>query len=123
MRSTMQSLSQRIDTTNVRIMGSILAAHRESGGNLAETLQRLSEVIRNRFDYQQKLRAVTGTGRTSLAVVITLAWGIFAYLFIFQPEYGRNFWVEPSGKTMLVVAFVLEVLGMLWALALLKNDL
>lgn len=123
MRSAMTSLVERVDTTNVRVMASILSVHRESGGNLSETLNRLAEVIRNRFDYERKLRTVTGAGRASVIVVAGLAWCIFGYLFLFRPEYGRALWENPSGRSMLLVAFVLEVIGMLWGAALLRKRL
>jgi tight adherence protein B len=118
----MESMTQRMDTLNVRIMSSILSAHRDSGGHLAETLQRLAQVIRNRFDYQRKLRSITSAGRASLFIVTALAWGIFIYLFAFQPSYGREFFNDPSGRLMLIVAFGLELIGVCWGWALLRQQ-
>lgn len=120
-RAAMDSMVGRVDTINVRIMGSILSVHRENGGNLAETLHRLAEVIRNRFDYHRRLRTVTGAGRVSLFIVIALAVGLLAYLFIGQPDYGKQFFQSSSGRTMLTVAVVLEVVGILWGWMLLKK--
>jgi len=120
-RAAMSSLIQRIDTTNVRVMASILSVHRESGGNLADTLTRLAEVIRNRFDYERKLKTVTGAGRASVIVVAGLAWCIFGYLFLCRPEYGRPLWENPSGRSMLVLAATLECIGMVWGWSLLRK--
>ena len=120
-RAAMDSMVGRVDTMNVRIMGSILSVHRENGGNLAETLHRLAEVIRNRFDYHRRLRTVTGAGRVSLLIVITLAVGLLAYLFLGQPDYGKQFFESSSGRTMLTVAVVLEVIGIIWGWMLLKQ--
>ena len=121
MRAATATLVQRIDTTSVRMMASILSVHRESGGNLSETLHRLADVLRKRFDYERKLRAVTGAGRTSAFVVSGLAWVIFGYLFLFRPEYGRTLWEHPSGKPMLLGAFILEMIGMAWSWSLLRK--
>ncbi len=123
MRAAMATLVDRIDTTSVRMMASILSVHRDSGGNLSETLQRLADVLRKRFDYERKLRAVTGAGRASVIVVSGLAWCIFGYLFLFRPEYGRSLWENPSGKPMLTLAFVLELTGMIWGWSLLRKRL
>ncbi len=123
MRPVMDGLVNRVDTTNVRIMASILSVHRETGGHLADTLTRLAAVIRNRFDYERKLRMVTSVGRASLVVVTGLAWCIFAYLFLFRPEYGNGLWTSSSGHTMLLVALVLELTGMTWGWALLRKSM
>ncbi len=120
-RAAMASLVGRVDTLNVRIMSGILSVHRENGGNLAETLQRLAEVIRKRFDYERRLRMVTGAGRVSLLIVVVLALGLFAYLFIARPEYGSQFFESSSGRNMLIFAGVLEVIGVAWGWLLVKS--
>ncbi len=121
-QATMRGLSDRIGLMDVRIFASTLGVHRESGGSLAETLERLSAVIRDRMAYHRQLRSVTSAGRFSAAVVTMLGPLLFAYLFIFQPEYGQILWNDPLGRSLLVYAVISEVIGVIWVLRLLKSD-
>ncbi len=121
-RAAMGSLAGRIDTLDVRIFGSTIAVHRETGGNLAQTLERLSEVIRKRYEYHQKLRSTTGAGRISVMIIAMLGALIFGYMFLFRPEYGQELWTDATGRKMLIVAFVSEMIGLIWVQMLLRAD-
>lgn len=121
LRSVMQSLAGRIGTIEVRLLSATLAVHRDTGGQLAETLKRMAKVIRARFDYERHLKTATGIGRISALVVVVLAWLLFGYLLIIKPEYGRPLLEQPLGQQMLLAALGLEVLGILWVLALVRS--
>lgn len=121
-RKAMASMAGRVDTLDTRIFGSTVAVHRETGGNLAETLERLAEVIRKRFEYHQKLRSTTGAGRISVMIIALLGVLVFGYMFLFRPDYGSELWEDPTGRMMLLVAFVSEVIGLIWVQFLLRAD-
>ena len=106
----------------VRIFSSAISVHRDAGGNIAETLERLARVIRDRRNYHRQMRAVTGAGRISVLVIAALGPLLFAYLFLFQPEYGQGLWEDSVGRGMLMLAVVLQVVGLFWVSRLLKSD-
>ncbi len=118
----MSSLAKRMDMFDTKIFASTLAIHREMGGNLSQTLERLSDVIRERAEYRGHLKSVTGAGRFSIGVISILGPILFVYLFVIQPEYGQEMWADPIGKWMLIAAIILQVLGLLWVSRLLKAE-
>ncbi|MFO0869572.1 MAG: type II secretion system F family protein [Pirellulales bacterium] len=120
--ASMRALSQRVDQLDTRIFATTLSVHREAGGNLPLTLERLAEVIRDRMSYQRQLRSVTAAGRYSALLIATIGPLLFAYFFLLQPEYGSKLTGDPIGRYLLVAAIVSEVLGLAWIMRLLRSD-
>ncbi len=121
LRETTQSLASRIGTVDAKMFAKMLSVHRDTGGHLTTTLQRLARVIRSRFEYERHLQSTTGMGRMSVIVVVSLAWIIFGYVAVMKPDYGRVLWEDPTGHKMLLTAFVLEVIGVVWAMSLMRS--
>ncbi len=120
--ATVQSLGDRIGQSDVKIFSSTLAIHRDGGGNLAEALERLASLIRDRLDYRRQMSSVTSGGRFSVLVILVLAPLLFGYLFLIRPEYGMGLWQDPIGRWMLLTSIVGQVLGMFWVSQILKSD-
>lgn len=118
----MRSLSERVGSFDMQVFASTVAIHRQAGGNLSETLDRLAAVIRERMNYRRQMKSITGAGRISAMVISCMAPIIFLYLFFFQPQYGRGLWDDPLGKVMVVVAFVSQLVGVLWVKYILKSE-
>ena len=92
------------------------------GGNLATTLERLAAVIRDRVNYRRQLKAVTGASRVSVYVIAGLGPLLFAWLFVFNPEYGMGLWNDSTGRVMLLYAIISEIVGLAVVGWLLKAD-
>jgi len=118
----MRAFSRRAGLMDVRIFANALAVHRESGGDLPTTLERLAEVIRDRMAYQRQLKSVTAAGRFSAAMIAVAGPLLFVYLFLIQPEYGGKLTGDQVGRGMLAVAIVCEVLGLAWIFRIMKTD-
>jgi tight adherence protein B len=118
----MKSLSQRVPLMDVRIFCNALAVHRQAGGNLPITLERLSEVIRDRMAYHRQLKSVTAGGRFSAMLISILGPILFVYLFVFQPQYGGKLLEDPMGQTMLMIAILCQIVGFVWVTWLIKKD-
>ena len=118
----MRSLTRRADQMDVRILGTTLTVHREAGGNLPVTLERLSEVIRDRIAYHRQLKSVTAAGRFSALMIAAVGPLLFGYMFFVQPEYGGKLLADSTGRLLLAAAVVSEVIGTVWILRLIKND-
>ncbi len=96
--------------------------HRQTGGNLALTLERMSGVIRDRLNYVRQMKASTGAGRIS-AFLIALAGPImFLLMFTLQYDHLKIMFEQPLGQSLLAAAIVLELIGVVWVLNLLKTD-
>ncbi len=111
LRDALQNLAARIPLQDVRIFVTALQIQRESGGNLAEILDNLSYVIRERFKLQRQIRVYTAESRVSL-YILTIAPPVVALLFAFgNPEYIRPLIDDPLGQKMVATGVILQVIG------------
>lgn len=121
--AAMQNLTRRLRVTELRMLATTLTVHRQTGGNLPVALERIAGVVRDRLNYRRQMRASTGAGRTSAMLIAVLSPLLYAVMFLWQPEHVGVLLDNNLGQAMLVAALVLEVLGIVWVLALLQSDL
>ena len=89
LREALNNLARRIPLSDVRIFVALLQIQQDSGGNLAEMLNNLSQVIRERFKLLRQVRVYTAEGRLSM-IVLTALPPVAALLFLLtNPEYLR----------------------------------
>lgn len=110
---SMRGLADRIDLMDVRIFVTLMIIQREVGGNLAESLANLSSLIRARFKFRRQLRVYTAQGRLTGYLLAALPIVLAAALYAIAPDHMSVLFVEPLGRTMLLVAVVLQILGFL----------
>ena len=122
LRATMNSFAKRVGSLDAKLFATTLSVHRDTGGELSGTLERMASVIRSRFEYDRHMQATTGMGRMSVMIVVALAWLIFGYMAIMKPEYAADLWESPTGNQMLMAALIFEVVGLAWVFGLMKSD-
>ena len=111
LRESLLALADRIELVDMRMFVTSVLIQRESGGNLAENLDNLAEIIRERFKFQRDLRTATAHGRLSgmvLAGAPVLA-GVGMYML--NPEYTALLWTEELGRWMLGGAVLMQITG------------
>ena len=118
----MRCFGQRVRLPDAKIFTAAVAVHREAGGNLARTLERMAHVIRDRMTYRRQLRAVTAAGRFSATMVSLAGPLLFAYMFVFQHDYVNRLLVDPLGKSLLALAVILEIVGLVWVIRMQQSD-
>jgi tight adherence protein B len=118
--AVMRSLSSRLKIYEVRIFATTLIVHRQMGGNVVAVLERLAQVVRERINYRRQLRATTAAGRMSAGLVGLVTPSVFLYFFFFRPEYVTTMLNSPLGQSMLITTVVLEVVGLVWMVRILK---
>jgi tight adherence protein B len=107
------ALADRMAILDVRIFVTAIMIQRDSGGNLAEILDNLAYVIRERFKFRRQLRVHTAHGKMTgyvLAVAPIVA-GMGMYML--NPDYMGVLFTEPGGRLMLAVAVSLQLFGFL----------
>lgn len=112
-------LQRRVPTGDTNFFCTAIRIQRVSGGNLAEILDRLSEVIRERFKILSQARALSAQHRWS-AIIVGLSPVIFAMLFqLMQPGYFDALLKSPIGPMLIAAGLVLEIVGflMIWRIA------
>lgn len=120
--SSLQSLAARVRLVEIRILATTLIVQRQSGGNLAETLERMSAVIRDRLTAYRQMRAATGAGRAATILIAVVSPAAYLFMFAFQPEHVSVLYTETIGRLMLITALVLEIVGVLWVVSLVRHD-
>jgi tight adherence protein B len=114
LEDTLTALCDRVPLIDVRIFVTALMIQREVGGNLAEILDNLSEIIRQRFTLMRQVRVLTAEGRLSMYVLTGLPIGVGGFVFLSNPEYVMVLFTHPIGKLMVGAALVMQVVGFLW---------
>lgn len=88
-----------------------VAIQRQTGGDLAEILDKISEVIRERFKILGTVQALTGEGRLSGAVLMAMPIAIFFAVYYLNPGYVMVLFTTDLGKKMIAVGIVMQILG------------
>jgi tight adherence protein B len=109
----LKNLAARVDCGEIRyfVVGVIL--QRETGGNLAELMETLATLIRERFKFDGKVKTLAAEGKLSAIILILLPIGIFGYLWLTNPNFLAPLITEPAGKFMILGAIVMMIMGAL----------
>jgi tight adherence protein B len=94
MDAALQETADRLGTPEVQFFVITLAIQRETGGNLAETLNNLSEVLRKRAQMKLKIKAMSSESKASAWIVGSLPFIVFALIFFMNPEYMGKFFTD-----------------------------
>lgn len=110
---SLKKLEERMSLPEVRLFNTALLVQREVGGSLAELLNKLSDIIRDRFRIERMIKSLTGQNRMSAWVVCSIPPFLAIFMFIREQEMMSEMLTHPVGRLMLAVALILEVLGIL----------
>lgn len=116
LRDALLNLTDRVPLIDVRFFVTALLIQKETGGNLAEILDGLAHVIRDRFRIYREVRTRTAQGRLTAGILIALPPFMMAALAVLNPSYIGILFDDPKGVTVLTVAALLQVVGtgILW---------
>jgi tight adherence protein B len=117
--ASLRDLARRTGLLEIKIFVLALLVQQQAGGNLAELLDKLSTVIRERSRIRGKIRVLTAEGRFQAIVLLGLPPAMLLVLMFFNPEYGMVLFKHPS---LLVGTFVSEALGYLWIRRIVNFD-
>lgn len=111
LREALENLIARVPLPDVRFFVSALQIQRESGGNLAEILDKLSYVIRERFKILRQVKVFTAEARMSLYILTAVPPITAILMFLANREYISTLFITPMGQQMLTIGIVLQVTG------------
>jgi tight adherence protein B len=116
LRDAVLNMTERIPLIDVRFFVTALLIQKETGGNLAEILDGLARVIRDRFRIYREVRVRTAQGRLTAGILIALPIFMVVALTILNPNYMKILFEDPSGPMILIVAAVMQLIGsmLLW---------
>lgn len=112
-KAALDGLSERVPLTDLRLCVTAMHIQRETGGNLAEILEKVSQTIRERFKLMEDFRTMTTSSRGSAWILCGLPFGIIFLLTALNPDYMAVLLHDPRGHYILAAAIVLQSLGVI----------
>ena len=110
-RDALINLTQRVPLVDVKFFVTAVMLQRETGGNLAEILDNLSYVIRERFKIMRQVRVHTAQGRLTMVLLMSLPPVIVMVMLFMSPSFIRPLFTDPLGHTLVVGGIALQTVG------------
>ena len=110
-RDALMNLTDRMPLVDVKFFVTAVMLQRETGGNLAEILDNLSYVIRERFKIQRQVRVYTAQGRLTMALLMGMPPIIVTVMLLLNPTFIRPLFADPLGHLLLVAGITLQTIG------------
>ncbi len=116
LRDALLNLTERVPLVDVRFFVTALLIQKETGGNLAEILDGLARVVRDRFRLHRDVQVHTAQGRLTAAILIALPIVMAILMSILNPSYMQVLFKDPRGPMILSISAGMQVLGsiILW---------
>ena len=121
-RRALLGLLARIPSVTVMALVTAILVQRETGGNLAEILDQIANVIRGRFRFQRRVRTLSAEGRMSAWVLGLVPLILFGAMMVMNPDYLPLLLEHPFGKTLLTLAFIWGVIGIFFVRRIIRIE-
>jgi tight adherence protein B len=109
----LENLAQRIPLLDLKLCITAIMIQRETGGNLAEILEKVAHTIRERFRIMEDLKTLTTSSRMSAWILCGLPIFVAVMVTFMNPDYMSVLWKDPRGHNLIAVALGLQITGML----------
>jgi len=108
----LRNMAGRVDCPDLKFFALSVIIQRQSGGNLAEILDKISSLIRERFKLMGKVQALTGEARISAVILSLLPFFMAAAIYVLNRSYLEILFREPIGRIMAGTALAMMLFGM-----------
>lgn len=113
LKLALENLTQRIPLLDLRMCVTAILIQRETGGNLAEILEKVAHTIRDRFRIMEDLKTLTTSSRMSAWILCGLPVFVAIAVTVMNPDYMSVLWRDPRGHYLIGAALILQGTGML----------
>ena len=113
LKLALENLTARIPLLDLRMCVTAVLIQRETGGNLAEILEKVSYTIRERFRIMGDLKTLTTSSRLSAWILCGLPIFVAVAVTVMNPDYMSVLWKDPRGHYLIAAGLILQVSGML----------
>lgn len=107
-------LAGRVPLPDVSYFVVAVMIQRESGGNLAELLDKISTIVRERLKLLGEIRTLSAEGRLSAVILTALPFCVAIVVNLVNPKFMAILWTDPAGVRMVGAALLMMVVGILW---------
>jgi len=122
LQNALEHLAVRVPSLDVRFFVTAVLIQHDTGGNLAEILDNLAEVVRERFKIRRQVQVHTAHGRMTGYVMLALPAFLTVALSFINPDHVNLLFHDPMGQKMLVGAIVMQMVGYLWIRQVVKIE-
>jgi tight adherence protein B len=122
LKESLNAMAERIPLLDVKFFATAVLIQRETGGNLAEILDNLANVVRERFKIRRQVRVHTAHGRFTGYVLMALPAFLAVALMFINPEHMNLLFEEPIGQMMILVCIVMQATGFIWIKQIVKIE-
>jgi tight adherence protein B len=109
----LKNLTTRIECEEIKYFAMGVILQRETGGNLAELIQTLANLIREKFRFEGKVRTLSAEGKLSAIILAVLPFLVAGYIWLTNPNYLVPLVAEPFGRVLLLLATAFMIAGIL----------
>jgi tight adherence protein B len=113
LEAAIEEMTNRVPNLDLRFFATAVILQRQTGGDLAEILDKIGYLVRERFKIWGQIQALTGEGRLSGIVLLALPPGLFIVMYYLNPTYSMTLFTDPMGHQMLAGAVIMQILGAL----------
>ncbi|MBZ5626886.1 MAG: type II secretion system F family protein [Acidobacteriia bacterium] len=110
-REAMINLSRRVPVQDLQCLVTAILVQKETGGNLAQILDKTSYVIRERIRVEGQMRIRTAQGRLTGWILCALPFAMYFAMNVMSPGYGKILFEDPAGQRWVIYALILMVAG------------
>jgi tight adherence protein B len=121
-REVLDQMAERVPHLDVKFFVTAVTIQRETGGNLAEILDNLAHVVRERFKILRQVRVHTAHGRFTGWVLMALPAAVAVALTFINPEHMKLLFEDRMGQMMVMGAIVMQVIGYIWIRQVIKIE-
>ena len=111
LEEAIDEMTERVPNLDLRFFATAVVLQRQTGGDLAEILDKIGHLVRERFKIWGQIQALTGEGRLSGIVLLALPPCLFVVMWRLNPQYCMTLFTDPMGHQMLAVAIVMQIIG------------
>lgn len=122
LKHALEDMPERTGLMSMKILSMALTVHQQTGGDITTVLDRLARTVRERMQYLGRLRAATAASRATAILMLVLPPGILAFFLFRDPTYLTRLFEAPWGRGVTILAIVLDVIGVVWTLRILRNS-
>jgi tight adherence protein B len=109
--TALQKLAVRVPSLDCHFFVSAVLLQKRTGGNLAEILDKLAVIIRERFKLRGRIKAVSAHGKMTASTLSSIPVAVGVLMFFTNPDYVTFFFEDEIGQIMLAVGVALQLLG------------
>jgi tight adherence protein B len=122
LKDTLNEMAERVPILDMKFFVTAVLIQRETGGNLAEILDNLAHVVRERFKILRQVRVHTAHGRFTGYVLLALPAALGVALSFINPDHMDLLFKERMGQMMIMGAIVMQTIGYIWIRQVIKIE-